>query len=165
MRASGARSGICDRHELAACGFVADGSLHTIEEMLTQDARLERVSRFARDDEHRPCEIEVIRLHPNLCRIGGIEDVECRKAVQTAERCGQHVRAQAGTAHSEYRVRETRLAHVVGDRFQVFELRELLIGNGEPAKPSTFVGSSPERRVVCPQLAELAVGLPFIYGF
>ena len=51
-------------------------------------------------------------------------------------------------------------------RSQLIAVRDLLVGDIEPAEPVGFVGAGPERSIVLPEAADLVAGAPvFKFAF
>src|SRR5205814_7472640 len=80
----GARIG--DSDESTAGFLLTDGLLHPLEEVLLEDVRLERRAGLAGDDEQRACEVDLPLEGADLPRIGRVQDVQLRVAVDLPER-------------------------------------------------------------------------------
>ncbi len=86
-------------------------------------------------------QIDLVLECLDLRRIGGIEHVQFGEAGDLAESHAQHFRAQARSAHAEQQdVGEAFFLHVCDCGAQLVAVRDLLLGDAEPAQPLGFVG-------------------------
>ena len=155
------RARVGDRDEALPCRFRSDGLLHLVVEILLEDIRLEGAARFARDDEDRFRHVELLRECANLSRVGGIKDENLRIPVDLSVGEFHHFNAQTRTAHAEQnRMGETGLANLVGDLFEIAAVRNVVVGNREPAEPVGFVLICPKRGIASPQTLHFLICLP-----
>ena len=95
------RAGISDGDETAARFLRAYGLLHALKEILFEDVGLESRTGFAGDDEKSLSEIELAFACLDLRRVGGIENVQTREAVNFAKGHGQNFRSKARPSHTQ----------------------------------------------------------------
>ena len=159
------RPGVGYGDEPAAGLRVANLRPHALKEILLEDIRLQRASRFAGDDANRPCQIQFLLKRPNLRRVCRVQHVQLGKPGDFAEGHSQHFRAQARSAHAQQqRVFEFFAFDFRGQPLEGLKLRQLLLGDVQPARPFPFVLAGPERRVSGPESAHLAVRSPVLDG-
>ena len=76
----------------------------------------------------------------------------CGKPGDLAERQLQHFDAQARSAHAQQQhVRESGRANILRDGLEARAIRNLLLGDAEPAEPFAFVGVGPKRSIASPE--------------
>ncbi len=139
--------------------------LHLLVEILLENIRLKRAARFARDDEDRFRHVELLRQSADLRGIGGIENENLRIAVDFSVGEFHHFHAQTRTAHAQqHRMGETGLANLVCDLLEIAAVRNVVVGNREPAEPARFVLICPERGVASPQALHFLIRLPVVEG-
>ena len=80
---------------------LADDPLDAVEEILLEDVRLERRSRFARDDEERVLQIDLVLERLHLRRVGRIEHVQFREPGDRPEGLLHHFGTEARSPHSQ----------------------------------------------------------------
>ena len=101
----------------------------------------------------------------DLRRVGGIEHVQLREAGDLAEGHAHDLRTEARSAHAQQqRMFEPRRLDLLGDALQVLDVRQLVVGDAQPAQPVGFVGAGPQRGVAAPQPPHLLLLLPVIDG-
>ena len=134
----------------------ADRLPHALEEVLLEDVRLERRAGLARDDEDGAGEVELVLARAHLRRVGGVEDAQLRMALAAREREREQLRAEARATHAEQEhVLEARLGDVPRDAVEPLGVRELVLGDVEPAEPVRLVRPRPQRAVAGPQALHL----------
>ncbi len=163
------RTGIGDSDEALACFGGAHCFFHALVEILFEDVWFEGAAGFAGNDENRFGDVYVLFNRANLCGIGGIEDVELRMARNIPVGLLENFDTEAGTAHAqEHSVLKSSLVNFVGNLLELAFVRNLIVGNGQPAKPLVFVLVGPQRRVARPQalyfLPRFPVFKVFFYG-
>ena len=126
----------------------ADELLDALEEILLEDVRLERRARFARDDEERVAQIDFALERSDLRRIGRIEHVQLREAGDLAERRPHHFGTEARSAHAQQQHMGEAGAPAPLRRYAVnrSDVRQLAVGDAEPAEPLRLVLAGPQRR-------------------
>ena len=134
-------AGIGDRDETLPRFGRAHNLLHALEKVLLENIRLKRAAGFARHDENRLRQINLALDRANFRRIGGIEDVDLRKARDFAERQLQHFDAQARSAHAQKQhVRESGRANFFGNLPE--SARDVAICSSTmPSQPSHLLSS------------------------
>ncbi len=156
---------ISNRDEAVAGFLLAHLGFDSFEEILFVDIRFQRAPRFAGDDANRAPEIHFRFDSFDLRGVGGVQHVQLGKSLDFPKGHAQNFRTQAGAAHTEQqRVFETRLLHVRSNPLQNFEMRELLLRDGEPAKPIALVRSRPEGSILLPETHYFIVFFPVLYG-
>ena len=116
--------------------------LDFVEEELQQRIGLQRGSRLTRNDEQGARKIDTLLEGSDLCRIGGIQDMESWMQRLLAKGAAQHLGAQARTAHSQQqRVRIAPGFYVGRVRLQRFQVMGLLLDDVEPTQPVGLVRS------------------------
>ena len=145
------RSRIGRQHE-SLSGFLAPQLLSgAIEKVLLQDVHLEGAARFRRHEKQRAPEIDGPLDGENSAGIGGIEDVEIGIATLGADERLNDLRRQARATHAEqHDVLHAFCFDLGGEAGEPRDVRPFLRRQGQPAKPSIFVGTSPDRRIAGP---------------
>ncbi len=158
------RAGIGDRDETRTGRVRAYPLLDTLVEIVLEDVGLERRARLARHDEQRLPQVHLALERLHLRRVGRVEHVQLREAVDHPEGHLQDLRTEARAAHAEQqRVPEALRAHHGGDPLKALEARgELVFGDAEPAQPLGLVGPGPERCISGPQPPRLSADPPLI---
>ena len=145
------RSRIGDGDEAAP---VAAGAL---EEILLEDVRFERRSRFAGDDKQRARQVDAAFDREQLRRVGGIEHVQLGESVLLSEGERVHFRAEAGSAHPQQQdVRESALPYVFGELDELIGGIQLRLDDIQPAEPLALIGAGPQRGVLGPETRDFA---------
>ena len=158
------RAGIGDGHEMLA-GPLPDHGLHPAEEIVAKDVGLQGRPGFARHDEERGREAHRRLDGADLVRVGGIEDAQRREAFARAVGRGEHLRAEARSAHAEHDdVGEAARAHVLGEGLVVRDVREFVLDNAQPRQPPVLVGVAPQGLVARPETADRAGHAPGFHG-
>ena len=87
--------------------------------------------------------------------------MQLRKALGGAERLSDHLRTKARSTHAQqHGVPNARIGDLPGGLLQWTDVRQLVVGDVQPAQPALLIGTGPERGVFCPQTADLAGPLP-----
>ncbi len=151
----------------AAAGFVgANSLLHALEEILLIDVGFERAAGFAGNDEEGLGEIDFLFDGADLCRVGGIENVQAREARSLREGELRAPRAKAGTAHAEQKdVGEASGFDFSGEHRELRGVGNLIVGNAKPAQPFGLVIVGPEAGVELPEAPYFSAGTPVIKVF
>ena len=155
------RPGVGDGDEAAARLLASEALGGALEEVLLEDRGLERGARFARHDEQRRRRIDPALEGADLRRIGGVEHVQLGELRLPAEGPLQHLGAEARAAHAEEQnVREALGPRGFANAREPVQVRELAVGDPEPAEPLRLIAAGPQRRVARPEPPHLPVRLP-----
>jgi hypothetical protein len=156
------RAGIGDG-EKATAGFLrANDLLDAVEEILLENVGLERRSRFARDDEERVLQIDLVLERLHLGRVGRIEYVKLRIAADLSEGLFQHFGTQTRSPHAQQQdIGEARVPGHFGNAGHALDMTQLIIGNPKPAEPLPLVPAGPQRRIPTPELPHFPMDTPF----
>ena len=128
---------------------------------LLEDRGLERGARFARHDEQRRRRIDPALERADLRRIGGVEHVQLGELRLPAKGPLQHLGAEARASHAEdQNVRAALAPRGFANAREPVQVRELAVGDPEPAEPLRLIAAGPQRRVARPEPPHLAVRLP-----
>ena len=155
------RARIGDRDEVAPRALLTHRPPDAIEEVVLEDVRLERGAGLARHDEEGLGRVQASLHRADLSGIRRVQHVQLGKARDPAEGHPQHLGAEARAAHpQEQDMVEAPRARVFLGPLEMIELRDLLLGDPEPAEPRGLVRARPQRGVALPEAAHLARLLP-----
>ena len=122
----------------------AHGVFHLLKKILLQDVRFQRGAGFAGHNYKRFLQVQLAANRLHLRRIGRVHNVQCGKARLLPEGLGQHLGAEAGTAHAQEKNRlETASLHVRGQLGKVRQLPLLPLDNVDPAHPVFLAVAGP----------------------
>ena len=127
-------------------GGAAEGSRRLGEKIIHQHVRLERRARLAGDDEQGARDIDATLETPHLLRVGGIEHMKRGIARRGSEALGQHLGAEARSAHAqEQHVGEIFRVQLAGEFLQRSTWRSSFFAMS--SQPSQCASSPPVHSV------------------
>src|SRR6266566_2013153 len=130
------RSGISNRHEVAADLHRTHCLLDSLKKILLEDVGFERAARLARNNKQRLRYIDLMLEGFYLRGIGGIEYMQSGEVRKSAESHAQNFGTKAGSAHAEQQhVLETAGLNFLRKLLQLVLLRNLFVDNIKPAQP------------------------------
>ena len=131
-------------------------------EVLEQRDRLDRAAGLRRHEKQRVLEVERELLREDRGRVGRVEHVQTQAPLpRVFERAPQDLGREARAAHPEqYRIGESRIGGIAGERLELVDLVGVRVGCGQPAEAVGdlgLAGRAPERVVLGPDPARDAL--------